>query len=253
MTKFSLTLILGAVLGGSAARAESVDALKLVTRTEQQSLGKTFQGRLKMTLERPEGARELEILSWTEGRDKAMVKVLRPPKDRGVANLRLEFNLWQYLPNVERVIKVPPSLMLQSWMGSDFTNDDLVKSSRLSRDYNLEFSGFETVNGVKTAKITAHPKPDAPVVWGKLILWIDPAHAVLLQQDFFSENGEALKRLTGSNVRTFGTHTLAGRVKIETLKKKTSTVLEYVEAKFDQPIAASVFTQNFLKAPLREK
>lgn len=232
--------------------AETLDVKKLIERTEQQSLGNTFFGHMKMTVERKEGNRELEILSWNEGRDKAVVKVLKPAKDRGTANLRLEYNLWQYLPNVERTIKIPASLMLQNWMGSDFTNDDLVKTTRLSRDYTYEFVDYQTVNGVKTAHIICHPKPDAAVVWGKVVIWIEPKDAVLLQQDFFTENGEHVKHLTSSEVKSFGTHKISTLVKMQTLKKNTTTTLQYTKVEFDKPLAKDVFTQNFLKAPLRE-
>lgn len=234
------------------ANAASLDVTDLIRRTEQQSLGNSFTGKLHMTIQRPDGNRDLEILSWTENRDKAVVKVLKPAKDRGVANLRLEYNLWQYLPNIERTIKIPPSLMLQNWMGSDFTNDDLVKSTRLTRDYTSEFEGYEQLDGKKVAKIICHPKPDAPVVWGKLELWIDPDKAVLLQQDFYTENGEKIKRLTATDVKTFGSHTIATTLKMETLKKQTTTTLQYRDVKYDQPMDAALFSQNYLKAPLRD-
>lgn len=229
----------------------AVNVKDLISRTEQQSFGKSFEGRLRMVVSRDGNDRELEILSWTEGRDKAMVKVLKPAKDRGTANLRLEFNLWQYLPKVERTIKVPPSLMLQSWMGSDFTNDDLVKSSRFSRDYDCKFEGNEKLENVDVVKLVCDPKPKAPVVWGKLHLWIEPKKAVLMAQDFYSEKGELLKKMTASNVKTFGTHTIASKLTMKTLKKDTTTVLEYLDAKFDQKFDGKVFTQNFLQAPLR--
>lgn len=248
----ALMILCGFANPAIAATPAKIDAQKLIARAEQQSLGSSFQGQLKMTLIRPEGNRELELLLWTEGRDKALVKLLSPPKDRGTANLRLKFNLWQYLPHIERVIKIPASLMLQSWMGSDFTNDDLVKSSRISRDYTNQFVGFEKLHGVRTAKIVCHPKPDAPVVWGHLVLWIDPQNAVLMQQEFYSENGELLKRLTGSDIRKFGSHTIAAKLSITTLKKKTTTTLQYVKAKFDVPLKRSLFTQSSLKAPLKE-
>lgn len=230
-----------------------LDAQKLIERAEKQSLGESFKGQLKMTIHRADGDRELEILSWTEGRDKAVVKVLKPAKDRGVANLRLGTDLWQYLPNVERTIKIPASLMLQSWMGSDFTNDDLVKASRVSRDYTCKELGRERIGASETAKLECLPHPNAPVVWGKLILWIDPTNAVIAQQDFFSENGEHLKRMKGEQPRKFGTHEIASRLHMESLKKQTQTTLIYVDAQYDQKIDPSIFQQSYLKAPLREK
>jgi hypothetical protein len=229
----------------------ALNVQELLDRAEQQSLGKTFQGRMHMNVQRPEGNRDLEILSWTDGRDKALVKVLKPEKDRGTANLRREMNLWQYLPKIERTIKVPPSLMLQSWMGSDFTNDDLVKSSRLSRDYLCTHEKDEKLESVMTAKLICRPKPDAPVVWGRLELWIEPKQAILIAQDFFTENGEKVKEMRGTKVKTYGAHTLASQLSMKTLKKNTTTILEYMDAKFDTAIDKNIFSQSYLQAPLK--
>lgn len=232
-----------------------LDANEIVSRIEQQSMGRSFQGRLRMTVERPEGKRTLEILSWTEGKEKALIKVLKPEKDRGTANLRLDFNLWQYLPKIERVIKVPPSLMLQSWMGSDFTNDDLVKTSRLSRDYECRIEKEEIIGKQKLTKLTCPPKPDAAVVWGRLEIWVEPKEAVVVRQFFYLENGQKVKELEGSEIKKFGTHTIASRLQMKTLnnEKKTTTTLEYLDAKFDITIDKSIFTQSQLQAPLKNE
>ncbi|MGE3759997.1 MAG: outer membrane lipoprotein-sorting protein [Pseudobdellovibrionaceae bacterium] len=234
----------------SASAAKRLNPKTLIKRAEDQVLGKTFRGKLHMKIERPDSAREMQILSWTEGRDKALVKIVEPAKDQGTGNLRLSLDLWQYLPKVERLIKIPPSLMLQSWMGSDFTNDDLVRTSSTYRDYTHQFAGYETIEGVKTAKIICTPKPNAPVVWGKLEMWIDPVNAVTLRQDFYSEGGELLKSMTGSKIKKFGTHTIASRLEMKTVKKNTTTVIEYVDAHFDEKIDESIFNQNFLKASI---
>lgn len=233
-----------------AATNKGLNPKSLIKRAEDQVLGRTFRGKLHMKIERPDSLREMEILSWTEGRDKALVKIVEPAKDQGIGNLRLALDLWQYLPKVERLIKIPPSLMLQSWMGSDFTNDDLVRTSSTYRDYTHQFAGYEMIDGVKTAKIICTPKPNAPVVWGKLEMWIDPVRAVTLRQDFYSEGGELLKSMTGSKIRKFGTHTIASRLEMKTVKKNTKTTIDYMDATFDAKIDDSVFNQNFLKASI---
>jgi hypothetical protein len=103
---------------------------------------------------------------------------------------------------------------------------------------------------VKAAKIICKPKPDAPVVWGKLEMWIEPKRAVTLQQDFYSESGELLKRMTGSKIKKFGKHVIASRVEMKTVKKNTTTVIEYMDAHYDDKIEDGVFNQNFLKASI---
>lgn len=238
--------------GNAHAAPHKIEPSKLIKRAEDQILGKTFRGKLNMKIQRPDSEREMEILSWTEGHEKALVKIVAPAKDQGTGNLRVGLDLWQYLPKVERLIKIPPSLMLQSWMGSDFTNDDLVRTSSTYRDYTHEFAGFETVNGIRAAKIVCKPKPDAPVVWGKLEIWIEPKRAVTVQQDYYSESGELLKRMSGSKIKKFGTHTIASRVEMKTVKKNTTTVIEYAEAHFDEKLEDTIFNQNFLKASISQ-
>ncbi len=230
----------------------ALDVKDLIRRTEQQSMGETFHGRLRLRVERGERTRELEILTWAEGKDKSLVKVLAPPKDRGTGNLRLEFNLWQYLPKIERVIKVPAGLMFQSWMGSDFTNDDLVKASRYSRDYDCIYETTEMIEQVSVEKLICNPKPNAPVVWGKLFLWIEPKKAVLIQQNFFTEKGELVKQLKGSDIKLFGGHTIATKLVMKTIKKNTVTTLEYLEGQFDLKIDKSKFTQLYLQKSVHQ-
>lgn len=247
--KWILSLIM-IVASQSALAAKGPNPTELIKRAEDQVLGKTFHGKLRMKIARPDSEREMEILTWTEGREKALVKITKPAKDQGTGNLRVGLDLWQYLPKVERLIKIPPSLMLQSWMGSDFTNDDLVRTSSTYRDYVHKFAGFEKINGVKTAKIILTPKPDAPVVWGRLEMWIEPKRAVTLQQDFYSESGELLKRMSGSKIKKFGKHTIASFLEMKTIKKNTTTSIEYLEARYDEAIADNVFNQSFLKASI---
>lgn len=243
----TLLLILGMT---SATAAPKVDATKLIKRAEDQILGKTFAGTITMKIQRPDSERDMKVKIWLDGRDKALVKIVEPEKDHGIGNLRLNLDLWQYLPKVERLIKIPASMMLQSWMGSDFTNDDLVRSSSTYRDYEHVFASYEKINGVNTAKIILTPKPNAPVVWGKLEMWIEPKQAVLMKQDFYSEGGELVKSMVGSKVKNFGSHRIASHVEMKSIKKNTLTVLEYVEAVYDKKINETLFSQNNLKSSI---
>jgi hypothetical protein len=247
MKIITLLALLFTMNATQAATEKGLNPTQLIKRAEDQALGKTFRGKLRMKIKRPDAEREMTILTWTDGHEKAMVKIAEPAKDQGIGNLRLDLNLWQYLPKVDRLIKIPPSLMLQSWMGSDFTNDDLVRTSSTTRDYEHQFAGFEKIDGVRVAKIILTPKPDAPVVWGKLEMWIEPKKAVTLRQDFYSEQGELLKRMTGTKIKKFGTHTIASHLEMKTIKKNSSTILEYVEAHFDEKLDQGVFNQSYLK------
>ncbi len=127
--------------------AATPDALEIVTRCDQALKGKSQIGKASMTVRRPEWERTLEMDYWSVNPDKAFILITAPAKEEGTATLRIGSNMWLYMPHVERTIKVPPSLMLQPWMGSDFTNDDLVRESSLVHDYTHKITGEATVAG----------------------------------------------------------------------------------------------------------
>lgn len=229
------------------------DATVLVQRSEDHTRGESLQAEVTMTVVNGSTTRNLSFKLWSIGRKSALIKVLRPEKDRDTGNLRLDLNLWQYLPNIERVVKIPPSMMLQSWMGSDFTNDDLVKTSSLARDYTHSIAGEETYEGHKAIKIICAPKRDAPVTWGKVLLWVRDPDAVPLKQEYYTEAGDLVKRMDGNEIKTFGTHTLPTVLKMTNLKKKdASTTLRYMDLQFDQKISSQVFTQENLRRPVKK-
>lgn len=207
-----------------------------------------MEARVNMTVVRGTTERRLEMKIWSEGTDKAVVKILAPAKDRDIGNLRLKFDLWQYLPNLERTIKIPPSMMLQSWMGSDFTNDDLVKTTSISRDYTHTLLGEEVLNGIKTYKIECIPKKDAPIAWGKILIWLRNPDAVAVRNEYYAENGELSKIMEGSDIKTFGTHTVATKLRMKLPRRaENETRMEYSNLKFDENIPTNTFTQEFLK------
>lgn len=245
--------ILVALLGmGLIHAGYANEATTLINLADENTNGDSFQGVLRMKVENPDYQREMKVRIVTKAREKALVKILEPAKDKNSGNLRIKFDLWQFLPNVDRVIKVPTSMMLQNWMGSDFTNDDLVRTSSLSRDYTHKLLTKEKIElapgeSAHAAKIECTPKPKAPVVWGKVVAWIRVPDGVMLKQEFHTERGDLVKVLQGSKVQKYGKHTIATRIVMKTLKKSSSTTMEYEEVTFDQPIADSVFTQENLR------
>lgn len=228
------------------------NATDLIKKSEMQTRGKSLEGTLNMTVIRGQTERKLEVKVWSVGTEKAVVKILAPAKDRDIGNLRIKFDLWQYLPNLERTIKIPPSMMLQNWMGSDFTNDDLVKSTSISRDYTHRLLGEEMLNGTKTYKIECIPKTDAPITWGKILVWLRNPDAVTLKNEYYTENGELSKVMLGADIKTYGTHSVATKLSMKLPRKgENETRLEYTELKFDGEIPQSTFTQEFLKRRAR--
>lgn len=142
---------------------------ELVAHVERLLWGKTNQGTAEMIVITPRWERKLELRFWMERPERTFIRILAPPKEAGIGSLRIKAEMWNYLPAVERVIKIPPSMMLQPWMGSDFTNDDLVKESSILDDYTHKVVGATAVNGQDAYQVEATPKPDAPVVWGRVL------------------------------------------------------------------------------------
>ena len=246
-----LALLLVVEPAWAVRKAENADAL--VAKAEVQTCGKTFQSAMTMVVDHDGSTRTLAMNLTTVGREKAIVKIRKPAKDRDSGDLRIELNLWQYLANIERIIKIPPSMMLQNWQGSDFTNDDLVRSSSLARDYTHRIVGHETVDGHKTVKIDCDPKPTAPVVWGKVVLWLREEDAVPIKEEFYTENGELIKVMNGKDIKSFGSHTIPTTMIMTSLKKSNSkTTLHYDTAVFDKAIDGSVFTQENLRKAVRD-
>ncbi len=164
--------------------APSPDAFALARRTDEALRGRTQQARLSMTVRTPDWQRTLDLDTWYAAPGRTFIRITAPPKDAGTATLRLSSDMWNYLPQVERVIKVPPSLMLEPWMGSDFSNDDLVKESSLVDDYTHQIEGEQQVGGDSCYQLVATPKPGAPVVWGRLVVWVRTSDALPRREEY---------------------------------------------------------------------
>ncbi len=243
-------LILSALLGSYMAVAQSVDANAIIRRTEQELRSRTELGTVSMTVRTPDWQRTLAMNYWAVNPDKTFIRVTAPVKDAGTSTLRLGSNMWNYMPSVERVIKIPPSLMLQSWLGSDFTNDDLVRESSLVKDYDHKLAGEATQDGDPCYRIVSTPKPNAPVVWGHLVLFVRKKDALPRREEYYDENDTLRKVLSFEDIRLVDGRLFPMRWKMMSVTKSGhETVLVYDKLKFDRPVAASVFTQENLQQP----
>lgn len=233
------------------AVASAQNPVDLMKREEIHNTGKTVSSRMTMTID-PEGdSRVLEVANWMQGFEKTLIKIIKPAKDKNQGHLKLQRQLWQFLPKVDRIIKIPPSMMLQNWMGSDFTNDDLVKGSRLSADYDLKLLKPAEVNQTKVYVIEAMPKPDAPVVWGKIIEYLTQKEAAFVKREFYSEKGKLVKTMVGTDLKTINGHTVPTTLTMTNHEKNNrKTRIQYQNMVFDQVIPDSVFSQENLRKPV---
>jgi outer membrane lipoprotein-sorting protein len=245
LAALSFTLSSHSIAQEAAARP---DAKALVSAADQRMRGDTQYSDMTMKVVRPDWSREISMKAWTKGRDYALVLITAPARDKGTAFLKRGTQLWNWLPSVERVIKISPSMMLQPWMGSDFTNDDLVRESSIVDDYTHAIAGEDTVNGQACWKLELTPKPEAAVVWGKVIMWIEKSEPIELRFEFYDEGGALvnIERLT--DVKDCGGRRIPTTLTMEPVDKPgQSTVLEFDNCEFNKPIDDSFFSQQNMK------
>ena len=221
---------------------------QILQNMENTMRGKTNRAVFEMTITTPNWERTLRMKTWEKGLKKSLIRITAPPKEKGISSLKIDYNMWNYLPKVERIIKIPPSMMLQSWMGSDFTNDDLVKESSIVEDYEHKVLAIEERDGVKAYKVEAIPKPDAPVVWGKLIYWIRTEDFLPLRQEFYNERDELIKFLSFSKIKKMHDRKIPTVMEMVPMNKEGhKTVIKFIDIKFNVPLNDDVFTLSNLK------
>lgn len=210
--------------------------------------GLTSQAEMVIRVIRPGWSREMTMKSWSKGNDYAVILITEPAKDKGIAFLKRKKEVWNWIPRLERSIKLPPSMMSQSWMGTDFTNDDLVKESSMVDDYEHVLKGDTTIRGSECYVIEMIPKPEAAVVWGKVITCIEKKYYVELHARFYDEEGVLMNMMNGYDVSMMGGRMIPTKAEmIPADKKNQRTEIIYRNILFDRPIAESFFTLQQLK------
>ena len=243
-----LTLFLPlSLLIGLYANVDAQDPLTLVEKSFNYMRGKTSISTVDMTIHRPDWERVVTIKAWTKGEDESIFWIIAPPKDHGNGTLKKKQQMWMYNPKVNRSIKIPPSMMSQSWMGSDFSNDDLSKTDSMIKDYIHTIEGTETHEGKKVYLIKSMPKPEAPVIWGMQKLKIREDR-IFLAQEFYDEDLKLVKALTTLQIQMLGGKLFPKVWKMQKADVKDKyTVLEYKELIFDRDLPDRLFTVSSLK------
>lgn len=236
-----------AAAASEATSAGEPDAETIVRRTEASMRGKTSETRVKLEIIRPDWRREMEMRSWTKGQDYALVVVLSPARDKGSAFLKRGNEVWSWVPAVDRAIKMPPSMMSQSWMGTDMTNEDFVRESSIIEDYGQEKVGVDTLLHRPCWVLELVPREGAPVVWGKIRMAVDKQDFLQLKTEFFDEDGEKVNTLIAREVGTLGGRPLPTVLDMEPADKPGQrTRVHYLEAEFDKPMPDRTFTVRHL-------
>jgi len=251
-------VLLLASLSASSTELEppppGIDGRAVAQRAEEalRSERTYFDGEMTVVSPRLASERVVAFQSWDDRPGKrSFIRISSPAKDAGSGFLKLHPNLWMFVPRVERTMRIPPSMMLQSWMGSDFTNDDLVKESSQLDDYDHRLLGVDPApeghDGLRAYVVEYVPHEDAPVVWGKIVTWIEVEHGTPLQQDFYDEDGEKLRVMRFAEIRAVDGRHYPYLWSMTPLDKEGhQTRIHVKEIRFDADIDDSIFTKRNL-------
>jgi len=244
-----LLFILAAIISlDFSSFAQDLSAREIVKRANDKANGNTSQGTMKMTIVRPDWSREVTMKSWSKGTEYYLIYITEPVRDKGQVFMKRGQDMWNWMPSINRMIKLPPSMMGQSWMGSDFTNDDLVRMNSIIDDFTHQITGSEKIEGYDCYIIELIPKPEAAVVWGKIKLWISKEDYFELKGEYFDEDGQIVNEMTSSNIRQMGDRRLPSRmVMVPVDKPGNQTILEMIDVVFNKPIEDDFFSQQNMK------
>lgn len=231
-----------------SSSAFALTALEIIKKSQDITRGKSSKGTMEMDIVKPEWQRKLVMDFWEKGKNKFFSLITSPKKEKGVSSLKIDKSMWNYLPKIEKVMKIPPSLMSQSWLGSDFTNDDLVKETSIEDDFTHKLLGEEVMDGLLSYKLELIPKPTAAVVWGKIIFYVDKKNFLPVREEFYSEKGVMERLMKFSDVKMMHGRLMPAKMEMIPLNKPNqSTTLIYKDIEFDIEISDDIFSLRNMK------
>lgn len=226
----------------------SYNAKEIVRKSDEKMRGKTSKAELTIQIVRPTWTREIKMKTWSKGNNYALILVIAPSKEKGTVFLKRDKEVWNWIPSIERTIKLPPSMMSQSWMGTDFTNDDLVKESSVVEDYIHSFEGDSVIEGRDCYKIKLIPTPEAAVVWGKILVWIDKKDDLQLRTEFYDEENVLISTMQSSEIKMMDGRLIPTRTEmIPADKKNQKTLMIFTNIVFDKSLDENIFSPNNMK------
>jgi len=234
---FSLLLLLSTLLFANEADT-------IIKKLDENIRGQSIYMKMSMEIKSLGHKRTIKIENWARGTKKSFVKITYPPKDRGITFLSLDNQMWQYVPKIERTIKIPPSMMLQNWMGSDITNDDMVKQNSIVEDYDARILEKKENN----VTIELIPKEESAVVWGKIIVHIDTNTYTSSKDIFYDEEDQEVRTFLYRDIQKYGKYYIPTYWELRPSDKKENyTKIELEEVKYDIEISDQYFRKSALK------
>ncbi len=246
-----LAVILSILLHNYApvrAQEQPLTPRQILDKVDDLFRSKSSQALATMTVTTTHWKRSLSLEMWSKGKEQSLFRILAPKKEKGTATLRSGNDIWNYLPKVKRVIKLPSSMMAASWMGSHFTNDDLVKESRMADDYTFKITFSGEMQGQEIVEVTCYPKPDAAVVWGKVLVRALRQEYLPLSIQYYDEDLRLARTMTFSQVSQLGGRLLPAVVTmVPEDKPEESTVIHYKKIDFDIDLKDDFFSLRTLQ------
>ncbi len=233
----------------NSAFSQGITAADIVRKADEKFNGeKSSYSVISMTIVRPSWQRTIDIKTWSMGRSYSLALITDPPREAGQAFLKRGSEMWSWNPSISRLIKLPSSMMSQGWMGSDYTNDDILRESSAVNDYVHEIAGEEIIDGRSCYKISMTAKPDAAIIWGKQIRWIDKKDFLVLKAELYDEDGYLARTETASDIRIMDGRMVTSRIElIPEEDPGNKTILEIRDIKFNIPLGESFFSQQNMK------
>ena len=224
-----------------------IDAREIARKLDNMYRSDSSFSEMAMEVTTPDWARTLEMQVWTAGTDKTLVRILEPKKERGVGTLRIGNEMWNYFPRVNKIMKIPPSMMMSSWMGSDFTNDDLVREFTLMKDFDFKLVRPEGAQD-DLLYLEARPKEGVPVVWSRILAAVRAADLIPVWEEYYDDRDARMRRMDFSDLRKFGSREVPATLTLVPANKKgNKTVLRYKVIQFDPGVDDSIMTLRNLR------
>ena len=231
------------------AASQQLTAKEIVTKADEKFNGEmSGYSVMSMTIVRPTWERTVEFKSWSLEDDYALTLITDPAREKGQTFLKRGSEMWSWNPAINRLIKLPPSMMSQGWMGSDYTNDDILRESSVVDDYNHTMEGEEEIDGRLCHKIKLMAKEDAGVLWGHQVWWVDKKEFIVLKAELFDEDGYLVRTERGTDLKTMDGRFIPSTIELVPAEEEGhKTVLKILEMKFNIKLEESFFSQQNMK------
>jgi len=239
---------LAVALSVGSVSAQDHTGLDVIQKSVDKLNGESSKGSMKMTVVRPTWSREVTMKSWSMTDEYYLILITEPVKDKGQTFLKRQTDMWNWMPSISKMIKIPPSMMSQSWMGSDFTNDDLVKMNSYVNQYTHEIVGSEMIEDYDCHIVELIPKPTAPVVWGKVKVWISKEEFYQLRLEFYDEDEVMVNHQVCSDIKQFNDRKLPAKMVMTPVDEPgNQTIIEMLDTEYNIDIDESFFSQQNMK------